>query len=169
MNLALQLVMPVIMALIAVYGKIKGLAVFSCFTEGVKDGFKTIYSIIPSLIGLITAIGMLRASGALDIITQLLSPIFGLMGFPQEVTPLIILKPISGSGSLAVLNQIVSENGANTRIAKIAAVMAGSTETTFYCLAVYFSATKIRKTGTTVPCALFGDLTSMLIACLPLF
>ncbi|MEE3334224.1 MAG: nucleoside recognition domain-containing protein [Ruminococcus sp.] len=124
------------------------------------------YSIAPSLIGLITAIGMFKASGALDILTNFLSPVTELMGIPKEVSPLFFLKPISGSGSLAMLNRIVSDNGADSVVSKIAAVMTGSTETTFYCIAVYYGATNIKKTGYTVPCALLGDFASMLTACL---
>ncbi len=159
-----SLIVPAVMMIIITYSLVKKVPVFSCFTDGAKNGFKTMYSIAPSLIGLITAIGMFKASGALDILTDLFTPVSELMGLPREVSPLFFLKPISGSGSLAMLSQIVSDNGADSLVSKIAAVMTGSTETTFYCIAVYYGATKIKKTGCTVPAALLGDLAGMLMA-----
>lgn len=162
--MATQLIIPITMALIITYGLVKKVPVFNCFTTGAKNGFITMYSIAPSLIGLITAIGMFKASGALEILTTLLTPFTELIGLPREVSPLFFLKPISGSGSLAMLSQIVSDNGANSAISKIAAVMTGSTETTFYCIAVYYGATQIKKTGCTVPCAVLGDITGMVMA-----
>ena len=161
-----SLIIPAIMLVILTFGLIKKVPVFSCFTDGAKEGLKTMYSIAPSLIGLITAIGMFKASGALDFFTDTLSPLMAFLGIPKEVSPLFFLKPISGSGSLAMLSQIVEDNGADSPIAKIAAVMTGSTETTFYCIAVYYGATNIKKTGYTVPCALLGDFASMLTACI---
>ena len=164
--MTISLIIPAIMLIILTAGLINHVPVFTCFTDGAKEGLKTMYSIAPSLIGLITAIGMFKASGALDILTNFLSPVTELMGIPKEVSPLFFLKPISGSGSLAMLNRIVSDNGADSVVSKIAAVMTGSTETTFYCIAVYYGATNIKKTGYTVPCALLGDFASMLTACL---
>lgn len=159
------LIMPITILLIVTFGFIKKVPVFDCFTDGAKDGFKTMYSIAPSLIGLIMAVGLLRASGVFDMITYFFTPIMDKIGIPPEVAPLFFLKPISGSGSLAMLNGIVTENGADSIVSKIAAVMTGSTETTFYCIAVYYGATNIKKTGFTVPCALLGDIASMAMAC----
>ena len=156
---------PIIIFLIIIAGLYQKIPVFNCFMNGAKDGLKTIYEISPSLIGLITAIGMLKASGGLEILTHILSPAANFIGIPSEVSPLFILKPISGSGSLAMLEQIIKENGADSIISKIAAVMTGSTETTFYCIAVYYGATNIKNTGKTIPCALIGDMVSMLTAC----
>lgn len=166
MQTFVTLIIPMVMVLIILSGLIKKISVFNCFIDGAKDGFSTIYSIAPSLIGLITAIGMFKASGALDLLTQAFEPLLNLIGLPKEVTPLFFLKPISGSGSLAVLNQIIADNGANSFVSKVAAVMTGSTETTFYCIAVYYGAIEIKKTGCTVPCALLGDFAGMLMACI---
>ena len=160
------LIIPVTMLSIIAFGLIKRKPVFSLFTDGAKEGLRTPYSITPSLIGLITAIGMFKASGALDYMTDLLSPITGAIGIPQQVTPLMFLKPISGSGSFAVLNNIIEENGPDSIITKIASVMTGSTETTFYCIAVYYGAIRVNKTGFTVPCALIGDFVGMMTAIL---
>ena len=159
-------IIPSVIVLTVIYGALKKVDLFEAFTDGAKEGIGSLISIAPSLIGLITAIGMFKASGALDILTNFLSPVTELMGIPKEVSPLFFLKPISGSGSLAMLNRIVSDNGADSVVSKIAAVMTGSTETTFYCIAVYYGATNIKKTGYTVPCALLGDFASMLTACL---
>ncbi len=164
--MTVSLIIPAFILITVIAGFIKRVPIFNCFTEGAKDGLKIMYTIAPTLIGLITAIGMLKASGALDLLTKTLSPITELLGIPKEISPLFLLKPISGSGSLAMLNQIIADYGANSVIAKTAAVMTGSTETTFYCIAVYYGAVNIKKTGYTVPCALLGDFASMLAACL---
>ncbi len=124
------------------------------------------YSIAPSLIGLVVAVGMFRASGAADAASFILEPLASVLGVPAEVMPLFLLKPVSGSGSLAFFEQIVAENGGNSLAAKAAAVMIGSTETTFYCTAVYYGAAGVKKTGSTIPCALLGDLAGMVTACL---
>lgn len=159
-----SLIIPLTMLLIITVGLVKKKPVFSLFTDGAKEGLRTMYSITPPLIGLITAIGMFKASGVLDFFTSLLSPVTDLANIPKEVTPLFFLKPISGSGSLAILNNIINENGANSPITKIASVMTGSTETTFYCIAVYYGAVNINKTGCTIPCALIGDFVGMMTA-----
>lgn len=164
--MTVSLIIPAFILITVIAGFIKRVPIFNCFTEGAKDGLKIMYTIAPTLIGLITAIGMLKASGALDLLTETLSPITELLGIPKEISPLFLLKPISGSGSLAMLNQIIADYGANSVIAKTAAVMTGSTETTFYCIAIYYGAVNIKKTGYTVPCALLGDFASMLAACL---
>ncbi len=159
-----SMIIPITLLVIVLWGLIKKEPIFTLFTDGVKEGLHTMYSIAPSLIGLITAIGMVKASGILDLFTSLLSPVTDLAGIPEQITPLMFLKPISGSGSLALLDSIIKENGANSLVTKIAAVMTGSTETTFYCIAVYYGAVKINKTGCTVPCALIGDFIGMMTA-----
>lgn len=159
-------IMPIIMSLIVISGLVKKQPVFNCFLEGAKDGIETMFSIAPSLIGLITAIGMLKASGALSMLTDFLSPVTSFIGFPDEVTPLLLLRPISGSGSLAVLNQIIEDNGADSFAARVASVMTGSTETTFYCISVYFGAVGVKKTLYTIPSAILGDFAGMVMACI---
>lgn len=158
------MIIPLIMLAVLVYGLIKKVPVFALFTDGAKEGLHTMYAIAPPLIGLITAIGMLKASGAMDMLTSLLTPAAEFMHIPPEVTSLFLLKPISGSGSLAVLSRIISDNGADSLAAKTAAVMTGSTETTFYCIAVYYGSVNISKTGCTVPCAIIGDFVGMATA-----
>ena len=159
-----SMIIPAVMLLIISVGLIQRQPVFTLFCDGAKEGLHTMYSIAPSLIGLITAIGMFKASGVLDFLTSLLSPVTALADIPEQVTPLFFLKPISGSGSLAILNNIINENGADSIVTKIASVMTGSTETTFYCIAVYYGAVRINKTGCTIPCALIGDFAGMMTA-----
>ncbi len=158
------LIIPITMLIIITVGLAQRQPIFSIFAEGAKEGLHTMYSIAPSLVGLITAIGMFKASGVLDCLTSLLSPVTDLAGIPEQVTPLFFLKPISGSGSLAILNNIINENGADSIVTKIASVMTGSTETTFYCIAVYYGSVGISKTGCTIPCALVGDFVGMMTA-----
>ena len=158
------MIIPAAMLLIVTSGLIRKQPVFSQFAAGAKEGLNTMYSIAPSLIGLITAIGMLKASGLLGLFTSLMSPLTNLAGIPEDVTPLFFLKPISGSGSLALLDEIIHSCGANSSITKIASVMTGSTETTFYCIAVYYGAVSVNKTGCTIPCALLGDFVGMMTA-----
>ena len=159
-----SMIVPITMLAVIICGLIKKQPIFTLFAEGAKDGLHTMYSIAPSLIALITAIGMVKASGVLDLFTSMLKPMTDYFGIPEQVTPLFFLKPISGSGSLAILNSIIKENGANSLVTKIASVMTGSTETKFYCIAVYYGAVKINKTGCTIPCALIGDFIGMMTA-----
>ncbi|MDE7390448.1 MAG: spore maturation protein [Lachnospiraceae bacterium] len=166
MQTATALIVPLIMTAIIISGIRSRTDIFGVFTDGAKGGLVTMFGIAPTLIGLVTAIGMFKASGALGLLTQLFTPIAEFLGIPHEVLPLFMLKPISGSGSLAMLNQIVHDVGADSPISRAAAIMAGSTETTFYCIAIYFGSIKIKKTGYTVPCALFGDFVGMMTAIL---
>ena len=121
-------------------------------------------SIIPALIVLLTAVGMLRASGAMDLLTDLLAPVCRLAGIPPETVPLVVIRPISGSAALAVGTEIMSTYGVDSEIGRTAAVMLGSTETTFYTVSVYFGAAGIKKSRHAIPAALIADLTGFLTA-----
>ncbi len=166
MQTVTAMIIPVIIGLIIVTGLCARTDVFSEFLVGAKDGLSTIYSIAPSLIGLVTAVSMFRASGALDAASLVLEPLASVLGVPSDVMPLFLLKPVSGSGSLALFEQIVADNGGSSLAAKAAAIMTGSTETTFYCTTVYYAAAGVKKTGSTIPCALLGDLAGMVTACI---
>ena len=137
---------------------------FDSFTDGAKEGLKTLTSIAPSLFGLIIAVSMLEASGFFDILTKLFTPVCEIVGFPPEVLPLGLMRPVTGSGSFAMLDSILRKYGADSIIGKIASVMAGSTETTFYAVTVYFGSIGIKKTGFTIPAALAADSISMIMA-----
>ena len=153
-----------IVVLIVLYGGFKGVDVFNVFIDGAKNGFKTVFNIIPSLIALLLSINMLKASGGLDVLLSLLSPIGDFLGIPRDIIPLTILSPISGSGSLGVYESILKDFGPDSFIGRCASVMMGSTETTFYTLALYYGSIGVKKTRHTVPSALCADFTSFILS-----
>ncbi|MEG1448737.1 MAG: spore maturation protein [Oscillospiraceae bacterium] len=159
-------IIPVIIAIILMAGLYKGVNIFDTFICGAKEGLSTCISILPPLIALITAVGMVKASGALDIIAYTLRDFSNLLGMPSEVMPLAILRPISGSGALAMFKEILDTYGADSYIGLVASVMQGATETTFYTIAVYYGAVNIIKTRHTLPSALAGDLTGFIMSAL---
>lgn len=157
---------PIVIALILLFGLYKGVPLFDTFLTGAKEGMKSTASILPALVGLITAVSMLKASGALDIFTAAITPLAAAIGLPPEVMPLALLRPVSGSGSLAIIDRIFSDAGPDSFAGRVASVMMGSTETTFYAIAVYFGAVGIKKTRHTIPAAVTGDITSFLVSAL---
>lgn len=131
---------------------------------GAAEGMKLLLTIIPALILLLTAVHMLRASGAAELLSQWLSPVFSRFGIPPETAMLVLVRPISGSAALAVGAELMAQYGVDSPIGRTAAVMLGSTETTFYTISVYFGAAGIQKTRYTVPAALFADFVGFLAA-----
>lgn len=140
--------------------------VCGALTEGAAGGLPVLGRILPSLVALLTACAMLRASGALDFLTALAAPILRRLGIPEEVAPLLLIRPLSGSGALAVGSELMETYGPDSAVGRTAAVMLGSTETTFYTVSVYFGAAGIRRTRYTLPAALTADLTAFLAAAL---
>lgn len=159
-------VMPSALAFIILFGFLKKVPIFDTFTSGAKEGLFSTFSIAPSLIGLIVAVSMLKASGALEILTALLAPLGSLIAVPKETIPLMLLRPISGSGALALVDSIFKSCGPDSFPGRVASVMMGSTETTFYAIAVYFGAIGIKNTRHTVPAALIADFTSFIMSVL---
>ena len=157
-------IIPLIIILIILYGAFKGINVFDEFLNGAKNGFKTIYTITPALIALIFAIELMKASGGLDVLCSLLSPVTNLLGIPKELTPLTILSPISGSGSVGMFERILKDYNPDSFIGRCASVMMGSTETTFYTMTLYYSSINIKKTRHTLPSALCADFTSFILS-----
>ena len=137
---------------------------YSIMLEGAEKGLHILISILPSLILLMTAVHMLRASGAAEIISQFLAPVFSLFGIPPETALLVLIRPISGSAALAVGSELMTQYGVDSPIGRTAAVMLGSTETTFYTISVYFGAAGISKTRYTIPAALFADAIGFFMA-----
>ncbi len=133
---------------------------------GAAEGLKLLATLIPALIALLTAVTMLRSSGAVELISRFLSPVFGFFGIPPETAILVLIRPISGSAALAVGADLMAQYGVDSLIGRTAAVMLGSTETTFYTVSVYFGAAGIKKTRYTIPAALIADLTGFLVASL---
>ena len=145
-NFISNLAMPMIILLIVIYGLKEKNKVFDTFLEGAKEGMKITLSIFPTLIGLFVAIGALRSSGVLDIIINFLNPILNIVHFPTELMPLAMLRPISGSSSIAVATDIMKNYGVDSPIGIMASTIMGSTETTLYTIAIYASSVKIKKT-----------------------
>ncbi len=157
-------VIPLIVVGFPVYGLIKKVPVYESFVEGAKEGFEVAVRIIPYLVAILFAIGMFRASGAMEFLTGLLNPVLALVGFPAEVLPMAIVRPLTGSGSAGLVVDMINQYGEDSIFVKMAAVMFGSTETTFYVIAVYFGAINIKKTRHAVPAGLTADFAAMLIA-----
>lgn len=151
-------IIPLIVSLIILSGFIKKVPVYDCFVEGAKEGLKSSVKIIPPLIAIFLAIGLFRKSGAMDLITLVLSPLGRLMGVDKELMPLFIIKPISGSASLAVLKDIIATSGVDSFIGRVAATMMGSAETIVYTMAVYFGAIGVKNSRHTLPAALVSHL-----------
>lgn len=150
--------------LVMVYGLVKKVDVFGEFVIGAKEGLITGVKIIPALVALMTCVGMFKESGGIDILVFAVSPITNLLKIPAEVVPLALLRPISGSGALAYFSEILSNSDPNGEVARTASVIMGSTETTFYTIAVYFGAYKIVKTRHTAFCALMADLCGFILS-----
>lgn len=157
---------PAVVLCIVLFGFLRGVPVFDTFVAGAKEGLQSSISILPTLVGLIMAVSMLSASGALDLLSSFLAPIANALGLPSQVMPLALIKPISGSGSTAVLTQIYKDCGPDSFAGRVASVMAGSTETTFYAVAVYFGSVGIKKSRHTIPAALVGDVTACILSAL---
>ena len=139
---------------------------YDLLLSGAADGFKLVVTILPALVALLTAVTMLRASGAVEILSGFLSPVFSLLGIPPETAILILVRPLSGSAALAVGADLMAQYGPDSAIGRTVAVMLGSTETTFYAISVYFGAVGVQKTRYCVPAALFADLVGFVMASL---
>ena len=154
MSDVLALTVPALLAGVGLYGALTGTDVFSALTAGALDGLRTVVRIFPALV----------ASGALDALTRLCAPVLAWLGIPPETAILMVVRPVSGSGALAAASDIIGAYGPDSRIGRTAAVMLGSTETTFYVLAVYFGACGVRRSRWTIPAAIAADLTGFLAA-----
>lgn len=148
---------PVIFGVVCFYGLIKKTDIFSEFIKGAEEGLNTVKDIFPSLMALVVSVGMFRSCGGVELISDFLAPVSDFFGFPGECTPLAILRPFSGSGAVAIFESILGSEGADSFAGRVASVMLGSSETTFYTLAVYFAATKVKKTRYALAAALVGD------------
>lgn len=161
---AIDLLVPVLLLFTALWGLWKRVDLWSALVAGAGEGLRTSARIAPALIGLLTAVYMLRASGALDLLGQALSPLLHAVGIPPETVPLLLIRPVSGSAAMGVGADIIAACGPDSTAGRIAAVMLGSTETTFYTVAVYFGAARVTRTRYAVPAALCGDLVGFLTA-----
>ena len=165
-NLISLAIIPVFILLAVLYGVVTKVRVFDCFVAGAKDGVTVIVKIFPYILGIFVAVKSFQASGALDFIKGMFTPVFSSLNVPIEVIPIAIVKPLSGSASLAVFTDIVKTTGPNSLASILSAVIMGSAETTLYVLAVYLGAAGIKKTRYLVPVCLLSDMVGILIAIL---
>ncbi len=153
--------MPVTLALILVIGVARKVPIYDSFIDGAKDGFSTAISLIPQLIAMMVAVSVFRSSGALQLLVSALSPILHLLHFPAELLPLALLRPLSGSGSLAIVTDIFKHHGPDSFLGRAASIMQGSTDTTLYVLTVYFGSVGIRNARYSVKVGLISDFVSV--------
>ena len=153
----MKYILPCVIALILLCGLKTKTSVYSEFSDGAFDGMKTVARIFPVILAMTTGVAMMKASGLMSFISQLLSPVTELLKIPSDVIPLIIIRPFSGGGSLGVLSDILKSSGADSYAGLLASVIMGSCETTFYTLMVYFKNTNVKHTGKILPAALIGD------------
>ena len=155
---------PLLLGAFVLFGWARGVRVFEAFVEGAKEGFQVALRLIPYLVGILVAVGMFRASGGLAVFVRLAAPITGPLGLPAEAVPLAILRPLSGSGALGVMTEILATHGPDSFLGYLASTMQGSTDTTFYVLAVYFGAVGIKRTRHAVPAGLIADAAGLAAA-----
>lgn len=162
----MELFIPVFVAVVIVVGLIKRVPLFDAFVEGAKKGLQILLNIAPTLVGLIVAVDMLKASGAMEMLCNFVTPLADALGFPKEIVPMVLLRPVSGGGSTALLTGIYKDCGPDSFAGQVASVLAGSTETTFYAIAVYFGSVNIKKIRHTLVAALAADFTAAVMAVL---
>lgn len=157
-------VIPVTVTATVAFGLYKRVRVFDCFTQGAKRGLNTVYELLPSITGLVVAVTMLKAGGALTILSDVFSPVAEILRIPQEVIPMALISPVSGGGSMTFFEQVLKEHGPDSFLGQVASVLMGSTDTTLYAVTVYYSAIGIRKTRHTLWAGLIADFTCFLLA-----
>jgi spore maturation protein B len=157
-------VIPLLLLLVPALAAARRVKVYEAFVEGARDGFNVAVRIIPYLVGILVAIGMFRASGAMDLLARAVSPVTDAIGMPAEALPAALMRPLSGSGTLGLVSELMKTHGPDSFIGRLASTMYGSTETTFYVLAVYFGAVGIKRTRHAVAAGLAGDLAGILAA-----
>ncbi len=159
-------VMPLFAAVVVIFGLIKRAPVFDLFIKGVKEGIRVLYTIAPTIIGLVFAVDLLRSSGAIDVICSFIAPLADTLGFPKEIVPMVMLRPVSGSGSTALLTALYQDCGPDSFAGRVASVLAGSSETTFYAVAMYYGSIKVKKIRHPLVAALLADFTAAVMSVL---
>ncbi|MBQ7681203.1 MAG: spore maturation protein [Oscillibacter sp.] len=162
----MTLLLPLLLSGVGLCGLWRRADVYSSLTRGAEDGLRVLLRILPALVTLLPAIAMFRASGAMELLSAYCAPLWRALGIPPETAPLLLVRPVSGSGALAVAGELIQAHGPDSTIGRTAAVMLGSTETTFYTVAVYFGAAGVRRTRHAIPAALAADLAGFVVAAL---
>ena len=151
------LLIPGLLLFVGLWGLAHRVDVYAALLQGASEGLRVLLRIFPALVALLSAVSMLRASGAMDALATLCAPALARVGIPPELVSLMLVRPLSGSGALGVAGELISTHGPDSYVGRVAAVMLGGTETTFYTISVYFGAAGIQKTRYTLPAALFAD------------
>ena len=159
-------IVPIFIIIVLLYASYKNLNTYNIFVKGAKGAFDLIVSIFPYIVAIMVSVALLRISGVTSMLTKLVSPVFNFFGIPPEVSELVLLRPFTGSGSFAILNDIYLQYGADSYISRCASVIMGSSETVFYVATVYFSQTKVKKLLYAIPCALVASLVAAVVSCL---
>jgi spore maturation protein B len=162
LNTVSLLAVPFLLSFFPLYAALRGVKVYEQFVEGAKEGFQVAVNIIPYLVAILVAVGMLRGAGGVDLITKALKPVLDFILFPSELLPMCLMRPLSGSGTLGLFTELVKQFGPDSLIARTAGTIYGSTETTFYVIAVYFGAVSIKRTRHAVPAGLIADGVGMI-------
>lgn len=157
---------PFLVFFIPIYAYLRGVRVYEVFLEGAREGFSTAVRLIPALVGMLTVIGIFRASGALGIVSEVLAPVLNPVGIPAEILPLALLRPLSAGGALGYASNLIASHGADSYLGYLASVVQGSMETTFYVVTVYFGAVGVSKVRHSIWAGLAGDLAGFLAALL---
>jgi len=157
---------PVLIFVILILGWKAKVKVYETFIDGAKEGFNVAIKIIPYLVAILVAIGMFRASGAMDVFVALLSPLTNLIGMPAETLPVALMRPLSGSGALGIVTELMKSHGPDSFIGRLASTMWGSSDTTFYVVAVYFGSVGVRKVRHSIAAGLIGDAVGLIMAVL---
>ncbi|MFI5252699.1 MAG: spore maturation protein [Bacteroidota bacterium] len=161
-NLLSIIAIPALVLFVVIYGAIKKVKIYEAFIDGAKEGFNVGVRIIPYLVAMLVAIGIFRAGGAMEILASLFAPITKLIGMPPEALPMVIIRPLSGSGALGVMSDIIKTHGPDSLIGRMVSVMMGSSETTFYVLAVYFGSVSITRTRQALLGGIIVDITAVI-------
>jgi spore maturation protein B len=156
------LAIPFLLSFFPVYAAARGVKVYEEFVEGAKEGFNVILRIIPFLVAMLVAIGMFKGAGGIDLLTRILTPVLAPLHFPPDLLPLALMRPLSGSATLALLTDIVHRLGPENIVSLMAATIYGSTETTFYVAAVYFGSVGVKQTRHAIPAGLLADLVGVI-------
>lgn len=160
----MDFIMPLFAGIVVIFGLVRRVPVFDTFLKGAKEGIMLIYNITPTILGLVFAVDLLKSSGAINSICDFIAPAAEFLGFPKEIVPMFLLRPISGSGSTALLTSLYKECGPDSFAGKVASVIAGSSETTFYAIAMYFGSIKVKKIRHTLLAAIMADLSAGILS-----
>lgn len=160
----MEFIMPAFACIVVIFGIVKRVPVFDIFLKGVKEGVLLLYNIAPTIIGLVFAVDLLQSSGAVDAICGFIEPAAQWLGFPKEIVPMALLRPVSGSGSTALLTSLYKECGPDSFAGRVASVLAGSSETTFYAIAMYYGSIKVKNTRHTLFAAIMADTTALIVS-----